>query len=162
LATDFPAAIFLAAGFLATDLLTGFGLGWGVAIAFVAGLGRLAGGFFVFGACAGGLAGFRGALELPFGFFFFGGGLGLMSRVALALVADEEDSAVRREELAVGGAVALGRFEVRAESVARFLEPVSRVERPARCPDALSTASGKPSSARLKPLMLLPGALGWR
>jgi hypothetical protein len=93
---------------------------------------------------------------------FLAGGAGLAIRAAFALVDEADDSALRREVAPVAGGAASGRFELRAESLARLRGPVSRVARaPSRRP-ATSASSGRPSSARLKPVMLLPGVAGCR
>ncbi|MGA7200381.1 MAG: hypothetical protein WBX26_01015, partial [Candidatus Cybelea sp.] len=66
-------------------------------------------GFFAFAAAAGGRTG-----------FFFSGAAGLTTRAAFALVTDAVESGVRRDVLVAGGAVTARRFDVRAESPARF------------------------------------------
>lgn len=103
--------------------------------------GGFAGGFFPFAGGAGGRAAF-------FVSFFFGSGAGFAKRAAFAFEAEDVESTVRREVLAVVG------------GVERFLGPPSRPARPSREPARVSLSSGSPSSARLYPLMLLPGAAG--
>lgn len=96
---------------------------------------------------------------LIFAFFFFGAAAGFTLRAALAFDADDVDSALRRDVLDAGALGGVGRFEVLVESPARLFGPSSRAVRaPGR--EAASTSSGRPSSARLYPVMLLPGALG--
>jgi hypothetical protein len=114
--------------------------------------GVFAGAFLALRAFAGGGA-LRTAVPERFGsvlalVFFFGKCVGLASFAAFALLADEEDSALRRDVLAFGG-VAAGRFEVLGEALGRFFGPRSRVPRPSRRPPAISASSGSPSSARL-------------
>src|SRR5580658_1405952 len=110
LAAFLPPALLLDL-FLATLLRAG-------AAFFATGRDGFAAGFFALAGAAGGRAG-----------FFFSGAAGLATRAAFAFVADDVESALRREVLVAGGVVTAGRFDVRAESPARFFGPLSRVPR---------------------------------